>query len=167
MEYFRNTNIRPLFFLLSLLLTSFCFQVQATAQVDTSVLLTDEEKRWLIDHSEIAYSSDPDYPPIEFINGKGQHDGMAKDILTLLGKKMGLRFNLVPAKTWSEVLEMGQKRSVDMWSSAAPTPRRLEYMNFTRPYIKLPAVILVNIDECKSSNECGPKLQISKRYLSA
>ncbi|MBT5027651.1 MAG: hypothetical protein HOH38_01865 [Nitrospinaceae bacterium] len=72
MEYFRNTNFRPIFFLLSLLLGSFCFQAKATAEIDTSVLLTDEEKRWLIDHSEITYSSDPDYPPIEFINSKGQ-----------------------------------------------------------------------------------------------
>jgi signal transduction histidine kinase/ActR/RegA family two-component response regulator len=121
-------------------------QAEAIGKVDTSVLLTDKEKRWLIDHPEITYSSDPDYPPIEFLNGKGMHNGMSKDILTLLGKKIGLRFNLEPAKSWAEVMEMGQKRSVDMWSSAASTPQRLEYMNFTKPYIKLPAVIIVKTE---------------------
>jgi len=71
---------------------------------------------------------------------------MTKDFLTLLGKKMGLRFNLVVAKTWTEVLEMGRERRVDIWSGAAATPQRLEYMNFTSPYIKLPAVIIVKTD---------------------
>jgi polar amino acid transport system substrate-binding protein/two-component system sensor histidine kinase EvgS len=54
--------------------------------VDTSVLLTDDETRWLIEHPEVTYSSDPDFPPIEFIDGKDNHLGMTKDFLTLLGK---------------------------------------------------------------------------------
>jgi two-component system, NarL family, sensor histidine kinase EvgS len=139
-------EIKFLISILTLLLASYCFQSLANAEVDTSVLLTDDEKRWLIDHPEITYSSDPDYPPIEFLNGKGEHDGMSKDIITLLGKKIGLRFNFVAAKSWTEVLKMGQKRRVDIWSSAAPTPQRREYMNFTKPYIKLPAVIIVKSD---------------------
>lgn len=136
-----------LFIILALVLASFCFQAQAKGEVDTSVLLTDDEKRWLIEHSEVTYTSDPEYPPIEFIDGKGNHNGMAKDFITLLGKKLGLRFNLMAAKTWAEVLEMGQNRSIDMWSGAAPTPQRLEYMNFTKPYIKLPAVIIVKTED--------------------
>ena len=151
MEHFRlinfcNTKIRFLFFILVLVLSSFCFQTQVKAEVDTSVLLTDDETRWLIEHPEVTYSSDPDFPPIEFIDGKDNHLGMTKDFLTLLGKKMGLRFNLVVAKTWTEVLEMGRERRVDIWSGAAATPQRLEYMNFTSPYIKLPAVIIVKTD---------------------
>jgi two-component system, NarL family, sensor histidine kinase EvgS len=138
---------RFLFIILALVVASFCFQAQAKGEVDTSILLTDDEKRWLIEHSEVTYTADPEYPPIEFIDGKGKHDGMAKDFITLLRKKLGLRFNLMAAKTWAEVLEMGQNRSIDMWSGAAPTPQRLEYMNFTKPYIKLPAVIIVKTEE--------------------
>jgi two-component system, NarL family, sensor histidine kinase EvgS len=148
-KFFQLKFLREIKFfisILTLLFASYCFQSLANAEVDTSILLTDDEKRWLIDHPEITYSSDPDYPPIEFLNGKGEHDGMSKDIITLLGKKIGLRFNFVAANTWTEVLEMGQKRQVDMWSSAAPTPQRREYMNFTKPYIKLPAVIIVKSD---------------------
>jgi two-component system, NarL family, sensor histidine kinase EvgS len=147
LKILRKTKIKSLFFILTLVLSSFCFQALAKAEVDTSILLTDAEKKWLIEHPEVTYTSDPDYPPIEFIDSKGNHDGMAKDIITLLGKKMGLRFNFVAAKTWTEVLEMGQKRHVDIWSSAAPTPQRREYMNFTRPYITLPAVIIVKADD--------------------
>jgi two-component system, NarL family, sensor histidine kinase EvgS len=144
---FYKTMVKILSGILAFIIFCLFSQTQALGEVDTSVLLTDDEKRWLIDHPEITYSSDPDYPPIEFLNGKGEHDGMSKDILTLLGKKIGLRFNFVAAKSWTEVMEMGQNRSVDIWSSAAPTPQRLEYMNFTKPYIKLPAVIIVKSDK--------------------
>jgi len=147
MKNFHHKKIKSFFFILALLLSSFCFQTQAKAEVDTSFLLTDEEIRWLIGHPELTYSSDPDFPPIEFLDGKDNHLGMTKDFITLLGKKMGIRFNLVVAKTWTEVLEMGRERRVDIWSGAAATPQRLEYMNFTSPYIKLPAVIIVKTDK--------------------
>ena len=71
---------------------------------------------------------------------------MSKDFIVLLGKKMGIRFNLIEAESWTEIMKMGQDRKVDMWSAAAPTSSRLEYMNFTKPYIQLPAVIIVRND---------------------
>jgi|GEM_PF-5698867 hypothetical protein len=30
-----------------------------------------------------------------------------------------------------------------MWGAATPTPQRLEYMAFNKPFIKMPAVIIV------------------------
>jgi hypothetical protein len=84
---FYKTKVKSLSGILAFIIFSLFSQTEAIGEVDTSVLLTDDEKRWLIDHQDITYSSDPDYPPIEFINGKGKHDGMSKDILTLLGKK--------------------------------------------------------------------------------
>jgi two-component system, NarL family, sensor histidine kinase EvgS len=164
---FCKTKVKSFSGILAFIIFSLFSQTEAIGEVDTSVLLTDKEKRWLIDHPEITYSSDPDYPPIEFLNGKGKHDGMSKDIITLLGKKMGLRFNLMAAKTWTEVLEMGQERRVDMWSSAAPTPQRLEYMNFTKPYIKLPAVIIVKKENEKLQTLDtmeGKKIAIASGY---
>jgi hypothetical protein len=59
---FRNTKIKSLFKLILLLATLFS-HAQAYGEVDTTVLLTDEEKRWLIENPEISYASDPDYPP--------------------------------------------------------------------------------------------------------
>jgi len=51
MEHFRlinfcNTKIRFLFFILVLVLSSFCFQTQVKAEVDTSVLLTEKITTW-------------------------------------------------------------------------------------------------------------------------
>jgi two-component system, NarL family, sensor histidine kinase EvgS len=71
------------------------------------------------------------------------------------------------AKTWTEVMEMGKERRVDMWSSAAPTIQRLEYMNFTKPYIKLPAVIIVKKDNEKLQTLDtmeGKKIAITSGY---
>ncbi|MCH8157891.1 MAG: transporter substrate-binding domain-containing protein, partial [Nitrospinae bacterium] len=107
-----------------------------------SIPLTQEERDWLAAHPEISYASDPDFPPIESIDEKGHHIGIAKDFVDLMTEKLGIRFKLVPVKSWDEVLEKGRTREVDLWSGAAPTPQRLEYMSFTEPYINLPAVIV-------------------------
>jgi len=41
------------------------------------------------------------------------------------------------------VLQHARERKVDMWGAAVATPQRLKYMNFTQPFLELPAVILV------------------------
>jgi two-component system sensor histidine kinase EvgS len=147
MEHLINIKIKSLFIFLILVVASICFQLPARGEVDSSVILTDDERRWLIENPEVNYSSDPNFPPIEFHNGKEHHSGMSKDFIVLLGKKMGIRFNLIETKSWTEAMEIGQKRKIDMWSAAAPTSSRLEYMNFTKPYIQLPAVIIVKDDK--------------------
>jgi ABC-type amino acid transport substrate-binding protein len=50
---------------------------------------------------------------------------------------------LVPIKSWDEVLEHAKGKAVDVFSSVSPTPQRLEYLKSTKPYIYLPAVIVV------------------------
>jgi hypothetical protein len=60
--------------------------------------LTDEERKWLIENSEVNYSSDPNFPPIEFHDGKERYSGISKDFIVLL-EKMGVRFNLIEAKS--------------------------------------------------------------------
>ncbi len=147
MEHLFNKKIKYLFFFIALIIAITCFQLPARGDVDSSVILTDEERKWLIENPEVNYSSDPNFPPIEFHNGKEHHSGMSKDFIVLLGKKMGIRFNLIEAQSWTEIMKMGQERKIDMWSAAAPTSSRLEYMNFTQPYIQLPAVIMVKNDK--------------------
>ena len=61
----------------------------------------------------------------------------------MIEKKLGVTFKKVQLESWDEVLEKSQNREVDLWGAGVPTPQRLEYMHFTQPFLKLPAVILV------------------------
>jgi hypothetical protein len=53
---------------------------------------------------------------------------------------------LVPTKTWSESLELGQKRVCDIFSLVMTTPQREKYLNFTKSYLDVPLVIAADIN---------------------
>jgi PAS domain S-box-containing protein len=61
----------------------------------------------------------------------------------LLEKKLNISFEILKLKNWDEVIEKAKTRETDIWGAATPTPQRLEYMLFTKPFIELPAVIIV------------------------
>jgi signal transduction histidine kinase len=105
--------------------------------------LSQDEKEWLKAHPEIRLSPDPDFLPIEFIDESGNYVGIAADYVDLIKKKLGIHFKIIKFKNWEEVLEKTKKQESDMWGAATPTPQRLEYMSFTKPFIELPAVIIV------------------------
>ena len=102
-----------------------------------------EEQAWLAAHPIIRIAPDPDFPPIEFIDKDGKYRGIAADFIHLLEKKLPLKFEIVALENWNEVVKQGKTRQIDMFGAAAPTPERLEYMDFTRPYVEFPAVVLV------------------------
>jgi len=110
---------------------------------ESEVILTQEEKAWLQGHPEIRLSPDPDFLPIEYIDESGKYTGIAADYIALLQKKLGIKFKILKFTNWTEILEKTKNKESDMWGAATPTPQRLEYMSFTRPFIELPAVIIV------------------------
>ncbi len=102
-----------------------------------------EEQTWLAAHPVIRIAPDPDFPPIEFIDKDGHYRGIAADFIHLLEKKLPLKFEIILLKNWDEVVKQAKTRQIDMFGAAAPTPDRLKYMDFTRPYVEFPAVVLV------------------------
>jgi signal transduction histidine kinase/ABC-type amino acid transport substrate-binding protein len=129
--------------------------------------LTQVEKVWLQDHPEIRLSPDPDFLPIESINAKGEYKGIAADYIALIEKKLGINFKILKYKNWAEVIEKSKTRESDMWGAATPTPQRLEYMLFTKPFIELPAIILVreNIEKSLSLKDLkGLKVAVISGY---
>ena len=130
-------------------------------------ILTSEERGWLQDHPEIRLSPDPDFLPIEFIDESGKYMGIASDYIDLLQEKLEIQFKILKFKNWSEVLEKTKNKESDMWGAATPTPQRLEYMSFTKPFIELPAVILVRkqVDRSLTLNDLkGMKVGVISGY---
>jgi len=71
----------------------------------------------------------------------GRHEGIASDFMELLELRIGIPFKLVVTQDWQQSVEFAQTRRCDIFSLAMSTPDRLEYMNFTRPYLRLPLVL--------------------------
>ncbi len=101
------------------------------------------EITWLQAHPTIRVGVDPCFSPIEYLDETGKHQGIAAEFLTLIEKKLHHTFEIVHLKNWSEVVAQAKARQLDMFAAAASTPERLQYMNFTRPFVEFPAVVLV------------------------
>ncbi len=94
----------------------------------------------------IRVAPDPDFPPIEWFDAHGEFIGIAADYLSLVEKKLGIRFQIVRCKTWDEVLTKARNHEIDFLSAAAQTPGRAEYFLFSSPHIVLPGVIITRKD---------------------
>jgi len=106
--------------------------------------LSAEEKAWLKDHQQIRLAVDIAWPPFEYIDENNNYVGMAAEYIDLVSSKLGIEFIVEKEKPWSEVVEAVKNRELDMYSSVLETEQRREYVNFTKPYLSFPMVIVTS-----------------------
>ncbi|MBT3352014.1 MAG: transporter substrate-binding domain-containing protein, partial [Nitrospinaceae bacterium] len=105
------------------------------------VQLTTEEQAWLRDHKTIRVGMDSAFAPVEFKDEDGNSRGLARDFLDILSKRLGVEFQPAGGKIWAQIVEKVKNREIDMFSAVVRTPSREKYVNFTKPYMKLPIMI--------------------------
>ena len=116
------------------------------AQADAELGLTDAEQSWLKKHSVIRLASDIAWPPFEWVDSEMQYQGIATDYMKLVELKLGIRFEVETAKPWPEVVTAVKERQLDVFSCVARNPQREKFVNFTRPYLSFPMVIVTSSD---------------------
>jgi len=95
--------------------------------------LTPEERRYVETHKSITLCVDPDWVPFEIINEKGEHEGIAADLLRLVAERTGLALTLVPTKDWDQSLAASEQGKCQILSFLNKTPHREEWLIFTEP----------------------------------
>ncbi len=126
-----------------------------------------DEQVWLKEHPVIRVVQDPGWPPVEFSSENGEPTGMSDDYLKLVEKKLGIRFERIKSLTWLEAYDSLMRGEADMTTSVAVTPKREEFLAFTKPYLSIPIVIaaqmdvtyIADFDELK-----GKKVAVVKNY---
>ena len=114
------------------------------ASADEKDILSQKERQWLIKHEgKIRYAPLPNYPPVEFVDSEGTHQGVTADYLRLIEQKLGFRFAKVQVNSWNEIIKKAKKGEIDVIGSLQNTPERREYLRFTKPYLEIPNVIIV------------------------
>ncbi|MBF0368762.1 MAG: transporter substrate-binding domain-containing protein [Magnetococcales bacterium] len=108
--------------------------------------LTPEEKKWIEQHPTIRLGVDPAWPPFDYINALGAHDGIAAEVLDLLEQKLGINFQLVPNLSWNEVTEGAKRREIDVISLASQTPERRKFLKWSHPIVTMPIVAAARYD---------------------
>ncbi|MCG8635290.1 MAG: transporter substrate-binding domain-containing protein [Desulfobacterales bacterium] len=106
--------------------------------------LTAEERAWLDTHSgKVRLVHTPDWPPMDFLDKKGNPAGMAADYIQLIEDKLKFRFAKVPVSSWNEMLTLARKGAVDVISAGQETPERSRFMNWSTPFLNLKTTIIV------------------------
>ncbi|WP_419769972.1 MAG: diguanylate cyclase [Candidatus Marinarcus sp.] len=119
----------------------FYFSLHALAQ---PLNFTKEEKEFIATHPKIKISMMQDYTPFTFVE-EGKPVGFEHDLLELISKKSGLKFEKVMA-SWSMVLNLFKENKVDMISSISYTKQRAAFTFYTTSYYDIPIMIFLRDD---------------------
>ena len=106
-----------------------------------SFKLTEKEIDWINKHPVVKVAIDNNWAPFEFIDNKGEYDGIAHDYLDYLSAFTGIKFIPDKSTSWPEAVEAVKSHKLDMFSAVVNTPERSKYVNFTTPYLDFPTII--------------------------
>lgn len=91
----------------------------------------------------VRFAPERDYGPFVFADDDGTVQGLSVDLLARLAPSAGLRLQTLPAAPLATQLALLRAGGADLVSSLRPTPERAEYLAFTRPYVNVPAILVV------------------------
>lgn len=112
----------------------------------TRLELTSEEKQWLNQHPMLRLGVDPNRAPFEFINDKGVYSGMGADLIKKISSIVGFTYKVKHHDDWSQVINSAKNRTIDIIPAIAESEQRDEFLEFTKPHISYPMVIVSNKD---------------------
>lgn len=104
--------------------------------------LTEAEQDYVRKHPSVSFCVDPDWVPFERINEKGEHEGIAADLLALVAQRTGLRFQLLKTADWEQSLEASRRGQCTVLSFLNASPAREEWLSFTAPLLNDPNVFI-------------------------
>lgn len=131
-------------------------------------LLTPAERQWLDGHrGRLVLAVEPGYAPFVFTDAEGRTTGLANDYMALLEAKLGTRFERKSVATLDEILRQARSGEIQVVNAVSPTPDRLEYLAFTKPFIRLPNAILVRAERSGAMDEAhlrGLRVSLVRSY---
>ncbi|TYC58225.1 transporter substrate-binding domain-containing protein [Marinobacter sp. BW6] len=117
-------------------------EIQETGEVTLNAV----ELAWLeARNNQINTCIDPQWFPLEGLDTEGKHVGLSAEVVRLFSKRSPVQFELVQTDTWTESIHSIKEGRCDIFTMAMKTPERLEFLNFTEPYLEVPTVVLGRI----------------------
>jgi len=120
------------------------FGTQNSFSNPLNIGFSSDELNYMKEKQSFNMCIDPNWMPYEKIQN-GEHIGMSSDYFDIFKKIIPIPINLVGTATWTQTLEYSKNRKCDLISLAIPTPKRLEYLDFTDSYINVPLVIATDL----------------------
>ncbi len=146
----QSLNFRLFSKVLNQQLKLYSLDLQAMANLfspqQISARLTEAEKDWLTDHKNIRIGVDPSWPPFEFFDITRVYSGIASDYVRFLNQKLNINMVPVQGLNWPQVMEKARAKEIDVLPCVLKTPERSKFLQFTKPYLSFPMVILTRED---------------------
>jgi len=127
---------------LFLLLTGIFHNVYGQVHQQKTPEFTADEQFYIKQHGEIKMCVDPDWEPYERINDKGEHEGIAADLMNLISERAGVSLKLVVTQSWDESLEASKTGKCEILSLLNQSTERDKWLLFTKPYFIDPNVFI-------------------------
>lgn len=122
---------------LGLCLLGFTLASQAAVQ---AARFNPAEKEWLAEHKFLRVGVVEMTPPILYFEGS-QTKGLAPDYLRALADKLGLQLDIVHYPDQESLLAALRNSELDVIGAAIHTEISPSYLNYSRPYLNLPAAL--------------------------
>jgi ABC-type amino acid transport substrate-binding protein len=98
---------------------------------------------WAGPEQVVRFAPEQQYGPFVFEDTQGRLRGLSVELLASLQVRSGLRVQNLPARPLHRQLQALREGQADLISSLRPTPQRGEFLLFTRPYVRVPALLVV------------------------
>jgi ABC-type amino acid transport substrate-binding protein len=97
---------------------------------------------WPGPSTPVRFAPERDYGPFVFERADGRLDGLSVEMLQLVQGQAGLSIVTLPARPLQQQLDALRAHEADLVSSLRPTPQRAAFLNFSIPYVSVPAVVV-------------------------
>lgn len=139
-----------------IILVFFISTLFSNTQKNNQSLFTLAELEWIKNNPTVKVGVDVNWPPFEYMNDKGEYQGIASDYLKILSIYTGLKFEL-NSNDWYSVISQIKDKKLDMLACVAKTQDREKYLNYTIPFLTIDVVVIAkkelkitNFDEIKN-----------------
>ncbi|HNY28325.1 MAG TPA: transporter substrate-binding domain-containing protein, partial [Candidatus Sumerlaeota bacterium] len=126
----------------------------ALARTDGSVELLAEEKEWVEMQPVLRVAYDPDWAPVEFLDGSGVPQGISSEYLRVLESQLGVRFEVCKEGNWLEQIKRVKQGRLDLFPALIRTRDYENFLEFSDPYLSIPIGIYTRRD-----GPCGGALE--------
>jgi diguanylate cyclase (GGDEF)-like protein/PAS domain S-box-containing protein len=116
--------------------------------------LNDEERAFLRQKEKLNVCIDPNWMPLEGVI-EGKHRGMTADYLAHFRKFVGLPMEFVKSYSWKDSLAAGKEGRCDLFSLIMKTSEREAYLDFSKPYMSIPLVLVTGINQAYIADLTG------------
>ncbi len=165
-----NHSIKIMLVFFIIIIYLFGFQHKLFAKEEPLVILTAEERHWLDSNKDnLVMYFNVEFPPIEFISEKGTFTGLGSDVISLVEKKLGVKFIKKPSDDWVAHLSALKSGECAIAPTIVKTTDRETYAFFTTVYAKVPVVIItqnMKKDYDKLEDLNGLKVGVVEGYAS-